>query len=464
MSVERKLNESDAAISIQFGTSGGNLIANDVCVEIGEVNITKITNAKARLEHAIETGNYTITLKDESDGYSGTGYYGTFKFFNNACLFEYGNTYDSTSGSYGFAENGEGIFKYSLSSTGEVNPNTDYIKVNGENVKGLYTTNEVIHLTSFEGDSKGNICEGIPSLNKIDLSKFDFDMVIGDTKSITDGISLRYLSYMLDDMFSQNYYSGISKASVLLDSNDNLVISFKNKYSYAPATFIISDIGATTHEAVENFIASDWFGPAAKVEEAPADENVTAMLTSIAMGNYTVTKEDGTKFYMNSNYSYMETKNSETNEVTVRGYIKLGPSMFSYVIENNEISVDTSFDYSGIYGSLSSISGLDGINSGNVQYFLTKNANKFTYSEENNRYELVTSDASYIYFANKWYNFEASGCNVVTLEKNNDNIIIGMDLLSEGSTNSTYKTIDISNIGATTVQLLDDYIASMDEA
>ena len=269
---------------------------------------------------------------------------------------------------------------------------------------------------------------------------------------------------MLDDGFASSYYSGVARATVLLDSNDNLQVTFKNQYGYSPATYIISDIGTTSNEAVENFIASDEFGPKAIEEEAPADENVTAMLTSIAMGNYTVTKEDGTKFFMNSNYSYMETKNSETNEVTVSGYIKFGPSMFSYVIENNEINVDTSFDYSGIYESLSSISGLDGINSGNVQYFLTKNANKFTYSEENNRYELITSDASYIYFANKWYNFEASGCNVVTLAKNNDNIIIGMDLLYEGSANSTYKTIEISNIGATTVQLLDDYIASMDEA
>ena len=40
-------------------------------------------------------------------------------------------------------------------------------------------------------------------------------MVIGDTKSITDGISLRYLSYMLDDMFSQNYYSGISTSAMV---------------------------------------------------------------------------------------------------------------------------------------------------------------------------------------------------------------------------------------------------------
>ena len=290
------------------------------------------------------------------------------------------------------------------------------------------------------------------------------DIIKGETLTITDGSSLRYLSYMIDDFFAQNYYSGISGAKVTLTEDDTLEITFANKKKLSKVTFIISNIGSTTNELVEEFVNGDSFFPEAVIDELPADPVVENMLTKINEGNYTITKPDGTKFYMNSEYSYMETKNSETNEIEVSGYLKAGPSMFAYKIQNDEIIVDTSLDYAGLFLGLTSISGLDGLNSSNVQFFLLKNANKYSFNSEKDFYEYTNkNDVSYSLFARKWLNEEVNGYNYVSLKENNENIIIGIELIYEDN-NSVYKTLEVSNIGSTNVKKLDDYLASFSEA
>ena len=49
ISVERELTEGSATVSIQFGAKDSTLVSNEVCVEIGDLNISKITNVKSRL-------------------------------------------------------------------------------------------------------------------------------------------------------------------------------------------------------------------------------------------------------------------------------------------------------------------------------------------------------------------------------------------------------------------------------
>ena len=465
VSVERELTEGNATVSIQFGTSSNGLISNELNIEIANLSITKITNVKARLEHAINLNNYTIKLKEDSNTFSGSGYFGEAQFFEEAVLYTYGNTFDNTNFSQGYAENDTGIFKFNINDLGNISAGSDYIKgTNEEVIKGLYSTSEKFHLTEFLGDNKGNVCEGIPSLHKLDLSQFDMDIIKGETLTITDGSSLRYLSYMIDDFFAQNYYSGISGAKVTLTEDDTLEITFANKMKSSKVTFIISNIGSTTNELVEEFVNGDSFFPEAVIDELPADPVVENMLTKINDGNYTITKPDGTKFYMNSEYSYMETKNSETNEIEVSGYLKAGPSMFAYKIQNDEIFVDTSLDYAGLFLGLTSISGLDGLNSSNVQFFLRKNANKYSFNSEKDFYEYKdNNDVSYSLFARKWLNEEVNGYNYVSLKENNENIIIGIELIYEDN-NSVYKTLEVSNIGSTNVKKLDDYLASFNEA
>ena len=97
ISIERELLEGNATVSIQFGAKDNFLISDNVCFEISNLNISKITNVKARLEHAIELNNYTITLKEDNDSFTGTGWYGEFKFFEKAAFYSYGNIYDGDS-------------------------------------------------------------------------------------------------------------------------------------------------------------------------------------------------------------------------------------------------------------------------------------------------------------------------------------------------------------------------------
>ena len=77
---------------------------SDNCVVAGKINFLteKTYNSKRKVKNKDGTEEpmvkpyFNFTLKDDSDGYSGTGYYGTFKFFNEACLFEYGNVFKWT--------------------------------------------------------------------------------------------------------------------------------------------------------------------------------------------------------------------------------------------------------------------------------------------------------------------------------------------------------------------------------
>ena len=66
-------------------------------------------------------------------------------------------------------------------------------------------------------------------------------------------------------------------------------------------------------------------------------------------------------------------------------------------------------------------------------------------------------------FARKWLNEEVNGYNYVSSKENNENIIIGIELIYEDN-NSVYKTLEVSNIGSTNVKKLDDYLASFNEA
>lgn len=464
ISVDSELKEGNAVIDIQFGTSSTGLISNNVAIEIGDIYLTKVTNVKARLEHAIELNNYTITLKEDTDSFNGNGYYGEAKFFENACVYTYGNSYDSTSGNKGYAENETGIFGFKLDAEGNVNANTYYeIDSNDNTLKGLYSTNEKIHLKEYEGDKNGDVCEGIPSLHKLDLAQFDFDILIGESITVKNASSLRYLAYMIDDYFCTFYYSGISAAKVTLNADDNLEISFNNTYKSSKATFVISNIGTTSNDKIEEFIGSENFAPKEDVEEAPIDPNVESIVNKIALGNYTILKEDGTKFYMNSKYSYLEKKNSETNEIEVSGYLVCGPSIFRYEIKDGSIIVDSSLDYAGLFLGQIAVNGLDGLNSGNVQFFLMNKANKYTFNEEKSWYEYKdTSDASYVSFASKWFDLSPVGFNYVSIKEANNEITIGMEMKFDDN-ETVYKSIQVTNIGNTSVTMLDEYLASLEE-
>ena len=221
----------------------------DIVLE-ARFEINGLLNLKSYLENIIELNNYTITLEENESN----GYYGRFEFYNNVIYYTYGNIYDSTENNIGYAENENGIFSFTVNSDNEIVFN-DYLKDSNLNViKDLYNTNEKIHQTSFEGDSKGNVCEGVPSLRKLDLSCFDYDLIVGETIKISNPSSLRYLSYMLDETFCSVFYSGISNANVTLINNDCLEITFDNKFKINEVKFIVSNIGSTNNESIINII------------------------------------------------------------------------------------------------------------------------------------------------------------------------------------------------------------------
>ena len=130
---------------------------------------------------------------------------------------------------------------------------------------------------------------------------------------------------------------------------------------------------------------------------------------------------------------------------------------------NGSIIVDSSLDYAGLFLGQIAVNGLDGLNSGNVQFFLMNKANKYTFNEEKSWYEYKdTSDASYVSFASKWFDLSPSGFNYVSIKEANNEITIGMEMKFDDN-ETVYKSIQVTNIGNTSVTMLDEYLASLEE-
>ena len=90
-------------------------------------------------------------------------------------------------------------------------------------------------------------------------------------------------------------------------------------------------------------------------------------------------------------------------------------------------------------------------------------ANKYTFNEEKSWYEYKdTSDASYVSFASKWFDLSPVGFNYVSIKEANNEITIGMEMKFDDN-ETVYKSIQVTNIGNTSVTMLDEYLASLEE-
>lgn len=444
VSIESTLEENKPAISIQFGNEDEPL-NGAVSIVIGSVKISKKANALDIINEAIEAKNYTISMS-EAGGMN--GYYVTSKFFENAAHFSWGNAIDNTSGQHGFFENSEGIFNFSIKGE-EIKPGSNYLvdPETNENIKGLYTSN---YGFTFEG------LEGLPSLNKLDLSNFDYDLETGKKIRIKDGSSAKAFSFMLDEFYSSYYYGEVAVTELTLLEGGALEIAIRTRMGDY-SKFVLSNIGTTEDSIIQDFINSDSFAPSINDDDSQeVDPIVQAMLDDIGLGNYTVNKADGTNFYINDRYSYSVDSDGNAN-----GYIKLNNGIFRYFVEEGKVvlgedNYQESWNINNIYE-------LDGLNSGNVEYF--KDATKYRLNNTEGYYEMVPTGNSYYSFSSKWFDKSSTSCDLITLERGLENITIGakMSFANEAGEilNPEMKYLVVYNIGKTTVEFMENYLNSI---
>ena len=441
--IENVLEENKAAIAIYFGSEDEPL-NGAIDIVIGSVKISKKANALDIINEALEAKNYTISMSEEGGM---NGYYVTSKFFENAAHFSWGNSIDGTSGQHGFAENSEGVFSFSVNE-GTVQPGSKYLEDlhTTENLKGLYTS-------AYEFTFSG--LEGLPSLHKLDLSQFDYDLETGKKVRIKDGSSAKAFSFMLDEFYSTYYYGGVVATDITLLEGGALEIAIRTRMGDY-SRFVLSNIGTTEDAVIQEFIGSENFRPAIDEEiDYETDPVVQSMLDDIALGNYTINKADGTKFYMNEKYSY-----SEDSEGNVKGYVKLDNGIFQYFVEEGKVVLGED-NYQETW-NINNIYELDGLNSSNVNYF--KDATKYTYNEIMDIYEMIPTGSFYS-FSTKWFNEVALSIDLITLEKNDSNINIGallsiVDDLGE-ITSQEMRYLEVSNIGNTSNEFMESYLESI---
>ena len=456
ISVSRVLPANSATLSIQFGTESTGFFADSSNFVLGNVQILKRGNAKKIIEKAISCNNYTIELTEGQSQQTGT-----YKFFEKGAIFkhyvDYGYQYR------GFGENEEGILGINTSNGETFSTNWDYFRdKEGNVVKGLYSTREVIDFddNSLIGQDGLGESKGIPSLHHLDLSELNLNLIQGQEETISDGYSFKVFARMAGQDFNQLYYSGVINAKVTINVDGNLEFSFDNRYSFAPATFVLKDIGTTTYETFENFVSSDKFKPNSSNVEV--DETITEMLKAINGNNYTVVKPDGTYHYINENYSYHVTSEQVIDEngdevtlETIGGYIKLSDGIYSYTIVDDVVTID---EETGVIG-YDSIGEADGF--GSVSYF--KNAIDYTYNSESEYYEMEPSSSNMdcYSFSTKWYGQSASKCSLVSIKYLGNNIKLNTTMTFMSSDNSEIKSLMISEIGSTEVEFMENYLDSL---
>lgn len=428
-------SSSTPSISIQFGTEGEGVLAPDNKIIIENLEIKTKTNAKDIIQRAVDSNNYTLSLTKGMNGYIGT-----FKYFPSATYFNWENTIDKSSSNSGYAENETGIFKFSKKLYEEeefIVPTGGYYEDETGYLKGLYSS-------SYEFTYPG--CKGIPSLHSLDLSKFDYELVMNESVTIKDGSSLKALSFLLDDQYASYYYAGVKKAIITLTSDNNLEIRFENLMRES-STFVLSDIGTTSDALINEFVNSEDFGP--DYSAIKIDEELKALLKDVNSANYTVTKPNGCLFTINENYIYSEVINEETSEKEISGYIKLTDGIYMYTIINNEVILGEKVE-------ATSIKNLAGLHS--VSYF--KDATKFI--KTSNGFELSVSESDYEFysFGSTWLNISVQKLTKISLTRENNNIKIGAFV--QGYDNGTQITdwmyLEVSNIGNANIDLLDTYL------
>lgn len=445
VSIECVQEEDKPTISMQFGTEENGIIAENLEFVFTNFVIKKQANAKDIIESAIEANNYTITLTQGLNGYKVTS-----KFFENAALFDWKNTIDDVGENYGYAENATGAFGFSVKD-GKIRSNSNYFKdADGEIVKGLYTSS---YQFTYDG------LEGLPSLYKLDLSKFDYDLKTGVKVTIEDGSSLKALTFMLDEFHSSYYFGGIKETNLTLKENGNLEFAIKTKMGDI-SKFELSNIGTTEDALIEEFIASKNFCPASDVS-TEGDPEVELMLADIKGANYQVNKGDAGEFYINEKYSYNVSIDSETNASTINGYIKLNDGVYSYVVEDEKVILGE--NYTELYGNITNVKDLAGLDSGMVTYF--NDASKYSKNESEGYYEMIPTSSGYYTFSSKWFGISALGCELITLERGENNITIGASLITaDGNGNpqeAMMSYLVVYNIGNAKVQFMEDYLASL---
>ena len=441
ITLESTLLENSCAISIQFGVKNGSILTANGNIIISNLKVNKKQTAADIVTKALESNNYTLSLVNGMNGYTGE-----FKFFENATFFSWANSIDGIVGNIGYGENSEGIFSFgkkSYEGNDYFESKSGYYKdEENQNVKGLYTSE---HVFTYEG------LNGMPSLHHLNLNQLDLEVEVGTPVKIKNGSSLKALTFMLDEFYATYYYSGVNTATVMLNSDGNLEFTFTNRVKES-STFVLSNIGNTTDSLLEEYISSENFMPGAS--GVKVDEELKSMLDLINGSNYLVNKADGSLFCINDKYIYDEVVDIETNEKVISGYIKLNDGIYHYTIENDEVIVD---EEPSAYESISELGGLK-----YISYF----NDPTLYSRTNDGlYEMNVSsnDYSWYTFGSKWLGQTIMGLDKVSLEKGISNITIGAHVnyyIGESETLTTeWKYLVVYQINNAQVDILENYLA-----
>lgn len=296
---------------------------NNSSEEISSVQqLTVKEQLEQYLSYCIETANYTIVNEELTRYYVPNAFY---------CE-------DNYASPYGYAEDDEGIFSYSISNS--IVESVNYMKDdNGENLKGLYSYS----YGNYSWIDKENYL-----INSFDsISKDDIKLTrVKNTKVETYSVDFNVVYPLLAEFHLQNFVAASVSGGVVTKSlrgTCNLTItdngfnmSFYSSATYTTIDYEVVNIGTTEIPAITYYIENDG---------AQMENLYTQIVSLFYNDKYKITYSDGIVRYVTP--SYVVTINGDT----INGYfISLSDLLtYPFTVENGEVVVGEALE-TGLYG------------------------------------------------------------------------------------------------------------------
>ncbi len=280
------------------------------------------------LSYCIETDNYTIVNEELTRYYVPNAFY---------CE-------DNYASPYGYAEDDEGIFSYSISNS--IVESVSYLKNDsGENVKGLYSYS----YGKYSWIEKENYL--INSFAPISMDDIKLTRV-KNTKVETYSVDFNVIYPLLTEFHLQSFVAASVSGGVVTKSlrgTCNLTItdngfnmSFYSSATYTTIDYEVINIGTTEISEITYYIENNG---------AQMENLYTQVVSLFTEKKYKITYSDGSIRYVTSNYVV------NINGDTISGqFISLSDLLtYPFTVENGGVVVGEAIE-TGLYGNYVSTS------------------------------------------------------------------------------------------------------------
>ena len=340
--------------------------------------------------------------------------------------------------------------------------------------------NEKVQITSTPTDSDYNFLTslygGVLSYCFLDIT---YESLIGYKDDTLDNVYyltdsyliyiLGYLSYA--EIYEENYCDQV-KIEIIDDSKNEFIAYFdfynqQTNEDLGTYTAHFYDLNNTVIKEVNDYLS---YGDDPKTQSKENLENVLNMFKNNNYSCDVLTSAGLAKFYNTENYFYEELYGNPNSNF---GYMKVNDSIYQFSVRHKEVILDTSKDYAlgnnplsipsvgSFFGDTLDMGYVSSLNDGlyNLSNYTLSNNYNVDYWKLN---DLTVASDVYKYFTGNPNGFLSNGNGLIVKDAGKDSkLTFFVSYVSSDGSYSGYTTFTYYDIGYTSNELLDNYVASL---